>query len=146
MTQHYLGGVSLLLGASVQAWCSIQNDLALCGQGTCIPANKSLSEGIKSSRGSPEGISSSSWLLGWQERASEVSPIVQEAAVTYPHLLPVDHMSSLIKLPLSSRKSPFHDLIQPEWLDLKTIPFCGSLPSLSWRWGGEAAYRSLDLK
>lgn len=43
--------------------------------------------------------------MGW-------SPVVQEAALTYPHLLSVDHVPALIELPPFSRKGPFHDLIQ----------------------------------
>ena len=61
--------------------------------------------------GSLEGISSPLGLLGWLEGPRRASPIVQEAAVTYPHLLPADHVSALMELPPSSRKSPFHDLI-----------------------------------
>ena len=85
--------------------------------------------------GSLEGISSPLGLLGWLEGPRRASPIVQEAAVTYPHLLPADHVSVLMELPPSSRKSPFHDLILLQWWYLKTIPSCGSLPPLSWRWG-----------
>lgn len=46
----------------------------------------------------------------------------------------------------SSRKGPFHDLIQPGWWYLKTISSCGCLPFLSQRWEGEAVYWTLELE
>lgn len=100
------------------------------GHRTCTPANK-LKWDNKIPTGSPEGISSSPWLLGWLEGPSGVSPVVQEAILTYAHLLPAYHVSALIELPPSSRKGPFHDLIQPGWWYLKTISSCGCLPFLS---------------
>lgn len=89
------------------------------GHRTCRSTNQSLNA----------GISSSPWPLGWLGGPSGVSPVVQEAVLTHPHLLPADHVSALIELPPCSRKGLFHDLIQPGWWYLKAIPGCGCLPS-----------------
>lgn len=107
MAQLYLG-VSLLLEASMYSWegCSYR---MIWHPGNRKPAH---SKGVKPNKGSLERISSSSWLLGCLEGPGGVSPVVEEAAVIYSHLLPADHVSVLTELPPSSRKGPFHELIQ----------------------------------